>query len=345
MDGTLSTEEALAIDLKKEITFFPDEEDGYYLLRTDRDYFVFASLVNGGSTQSNAKLLADIDLRETEYADVMIGNEEAQFAGIFDGQGHTVTYNYMVDDNYCGLFRYTDGATIRNLRVEGDAVVTAIHFGALAGYVNGTTLIENVITNVNITGEHSGVTGDGGMFGRLEGDVTFNNCATLGEMGYPGSSMYCGFVAYAGNGSSTLNNCYTTCSLTEGTGTDYCYTFCRGTAKFNNCYYLNAIGSAQGTQMSLEKFQNGEVCYKLNGDQSTINWYQTIGEDAFPVLNESHQIVIFEDGKYSNADGIRDIEYSPLNMEHSIYDLSGRKLSKEQLKKGIYIVNGKKVLF
>ena len=164
----------------------------------------------------------------------------------------------------------------------------------------------------------------------------------MGEMGNPGSSMYCGFVAYAGSGSSTLNNCYTTCSLTEGTGTDYCYTFCRGTYKANNCYYLNAIGSAQGKQMTLEQFQNGEVCYKLNGDQSVINWYQTIGTDEFPILDESHQIVIFEDGKYANPDGIKEVngQWTMVNGQ-SIYNLAGQRLSKMQ--KGINIIEGKKL--
>ena len=276
----------------------------------------------------------------------MIGNENAQFAGIFDGQGHTVTYSYTVDDNYGGLFAYlNNGATIRNLRVEGDAVVTAIHFGALMGRINSNSnvLVENVITNVNITGERSGVTGDAGMVGALYGKVTFNNCATLGEMGNPGSSMYCGFTAWAhSDGVSTLNNCYTTCSLTEGTGLDYCYTFCRGTNKLNNCYYLNAIGTAQGTQMTLEQFQNGEVCYKLNGDQSVINWYQTIGEDTFPVLDESHAIVISEDGKYGNPDGIAEMAAEEKPQSTEIYNLAGQRLSKMQ--KGINIVGQKKIL-
>ena len=291
IDGSMSAEEALAVDPKSHINFFPDEEDGYYLLRTPKDYFIFARLVGGGTTKANAKLVADIDLRESDYPALMIGSEDAQFAGTFDGQGHTVSYSYEVGDNYGGLFRYLDGATIRNLRVEGDAVVQGIHFGALAGWVNGTTLIEKVVTNVNITGDRSGVTGNGGMFGRLEGQVTFNDCATLGSMGSPGSSMYCGFVAFAGAGSSTLNNCFTTSTLTEGTATDYCYTFCRGTAKLNNCYYLNAIGAAQGTQMTLEQFRSGEVCYKLNGDQSVIRWTQTIGVDKEPVRGtDSEQV-------------------------------------------------------
>ena len=348
IDGSMSAEEALAVDPKSHINFFPDEEDGYYLLRTPKDYFIFARLVGGGTTKTNAKLMADIDLRESDYPALMIGSEDAQFAGTFDGQGHTVSYSYEVGDNYGGLFRYLDGATIRNLRVEGDAVVQGIHFGALAGWVNGTTLVEKVVTNVNITGDRSGVTGNGGMFGRLEGQVTFNDCATLGSMGSPGSSMYCGFVAFAGAGSSTLNNCFTTSTLTEGTATDYCYTFCRGTAQLNNCYYLNAIGAAQGTQMTQEQFRSGEVCYKLNGDQSVITWYQTIGEDDVPVLDESHQIVIFEDGKYKGTDAIAEVQADGSRQASGVYDLSGRKVADtfagSTLPKGIYIVGQKKIL-
>ena len=345
--GTMTAEEALAIDLKEEISFYPDEEDGYFLLHNLKDYIVFANLVNAGNTQVNAKLLADIDLRESETPNLMIGTSDAQFSGTFDGQGHTVSYSYEVNDNYCGLFRYVDGATIRNLRVEGDATVTTIHFGALVGWASNTVLIESVITDVDITGVHSGVTGDGGMFGRLEGNATFNNCATLGAMGNEGSSMYCGFVAYSGSGSSTLNNCYTACTLTEGTGTDYCYTFYRGSGQLNNCYYLNAIGEAQGKQMSLEQFKSGEVCFKLNGDQSQINWFQNIGADEFPVLDDTHQVVFKnEDGSYENRldpDGISTIEHSTLNIEHSIYNLSGQRISR--LQKGINIINGKKVLY
>ncbi|MBO7069394.1 MAG: hypothetical protein J6W52_12105 [Bacteroidaceae bacterium] len=350
--GTMTAEEALAIDLKKEISFYPDEEDGYYLIRNQKDYIVFANMVNAGSTQINAKLFADIDLSDSDCPDQMIGLEEAPFEGIFDGQGHTITYSYDFNANYCGLFSYIKDATIRNLRVEGDVVTRGIHYGALIGYGEGTMLVENVITNVNIIGERGGVTGNGGMIGALYGDITFNNCATLGEMGYPGSSMYCGFTAFATSGvTSTLNNCYTTCLLTEDTGTDYCFTFCRGDMKLNNCYYLNQIGTAQGKQMSLEQFQNGEVCYKLNGDQSTINWFQTIGTDKFPVLDDTHQVVFKnEDGSYGNQldeDGIDEVKNERVKNEGvaaEVYDLSGRKITNSKLSKGIYIVNGKKVL-
>ena len=48
-----------------------------------------------------------------------------------------------------------------------------------------------------------------------------------------------------------------------------------------------------------------------------------------------------------DATGIKNIDQSTLNMEHSagvVYDLSGRKVN-SQLKKGVYISGNKKVLY
>ena len=346
IDGTMTAEEALAVDLNSQISFYPEQEDGYFLLRNQTDFIIFANMVNGGTNRINAKLLTDVDLSKTEYPDLMIGTEAAEYAGIFDGCGHTITYHYEnVSEKWRGLFAFVNGATIRNLRVEGSVYVTQIHYGALIGRAYGTVLVENVITDVDITGAMNQVTGDGGMLGANYANITFNNCATFGTMGYEGSSMYCGFVAWDNGGTTTtLNNCYTACTLTEGTGLDYCYTFCRtnGTVKLNNCYYLNKVGVAQGTAMTEEQFQNGEVCYKLNGDQSEIHWFQTIGEDPFPVLDESHlSVIVNEDGTYGNTTGLEAIA-AQQPADDSIYNLQGQKV--EKARKGIYIINRKKIL-
>ena len=253
-------------------------------IETAADFEAFAQAVNDGETTLEAYLAADITL----VGEIRVGNSTNQYAGTFDGKGYTITYNYESVGDHSGLFNYVNGATIRNLRVEGSAKVQGIHFGALMGDARGEVLIENVVTNVDITGDRSSVTGDGGMAGYVDGKVTFNNCATHGAMGNPGTSMYCGFVAFATDASvSTLNNCYTTCELTEGTGTSYCYTFCRGVCQANNCYYLHEIGVVQGTAFTGD-LASGEFCYMLNGDQSAIGWYQTLGEDALPVPFDSH---------------------------------------------------------
>ncbi len=354
--GTLSAEEALAVDLSKEMPFLPEQEDGYYLLRTPKDFYVFAGMVNAGMCQINGKLLADIDLRETDYVDAMVGirddgenNIDMCFAGVFDGQGHTITIKHegkCVEPKWVGLFRAVNGATIRNLRVEGEAYPTYIHYGALIGVAYGTVLVENVITNVHITGMRTNVTGDAGMLGANYANITFNNCATLGEMGYPGSSMYSSYSGWSDpKSTTTLNNCYSACSITEGTildGNSGTLTHGGGTNTFNNCYYLNYLNKKQGKQMTLEQFQNGEVCYKLNGDQSDIHWYQTIGEDPFPILDPSRGIVVVdENGVYTGIGEIKSSEPETVGND-AIYNLAGQRLQK--LQKGINIVGQKKVL-
>ena len=263
-------------------------KDGFYLIDNAEKLNWFAQKIASGATAIDGLLTADIDLTTSDYPDLMIASETNKYAGTFDGAGHTITYSYTVSSNYCGLFRYASGATIRNLIVEGNAIVTAIHYGALIGRVEGKVLVENVITNVNITGQRNNVTGDGGMLGALYGNITFNNCATLGKMGYEGSSMYSGFCGFSNSAASaTLNNCYTISQLTEGTGTGSCFTFIhnnRGT--YNNCYYLNAIGTVQGTAVTAEEVANGSLCAKLGN-----GWYQNIGEDAYPVFDKTHAVV------------------------------------------------------
>ncbi len=258
-------------------------------IETAADFEAFAQAVNEGQTDLEAYLAADITLT----GNVMVGTDANKYAGTFDGKGYTITYSYSVTSNYCGLFAYVNGATIRNLRVEGDAVSTAIHFGALIGRAEGTVLVENVVTNVDVTGNRSGITGDAGMLGANYANITFNNCAVLGPLGNPGSSMYSPFSGWSNNSSSvTLNNCYAACYFKEGTGIDgNSATLTHGGTSanyFNNCYYLNYIDKVQGTQITAEQIASGELCFKLNGDQSTIGWYQTLGEDAFPVPFASH---------------------------------------------------------
>ena len=263
-------------------------EDGFYIIDNAAKLNWFASQVASGATAIDAVLTADIDLSTSEYPDLMIGDATNMYGGTFDGQGHTVTYSYSISSNYCGLFSYAKNATIRNLIVKGDAVVTAIHFGALIGRGEGTLLVENVMTDVDITGQRSSVTGDGGMIGALYANITFNNCATLGKLGYPGSSMYSGFSGFSsGSSSATLNNCYTLSQLTEETGTGSCFTFIHNNkGTYNNCYYLNAIGTVQGTAIAEEEVANGSLAAKLGA-----GWYQNIGEDAYPVLDKTHATV------------------------------------------------------
>ncbi|MCR5534886.1 MAG: hypothetical protein K6F47_06945 [Bacteroidaceae bacterium] len=289
-------------------------------IATPEDFNAFAEKVKNGKAV-NGQLTADIDLSTSAYPDLMIGTEACPFSGTFDGGNHTITYKYTnVTDKWRGLFAFVDGATIRNLRVEGSAYVTNIHYGALIGRADGNVLVENVITNVDITGAMNQVTGDGGMLGANYANITFNNCATLGKMGYDGSSMYSSFSAWGdGSSSTTLNNCYSACELTDGTGTGNCFTLTHSSGKvtINNSYYLNPIGTVQGSQVSEEEIASGELCFKLNGDQTTITWYQALGTDQTPVPDATHGQVYLNGRLHCNGDAYEGSTFSNTYAEVS----------------------------
>lgn len=322
------------------------QRDGIYQIGTAKELSAFSELVSYGENSANAELTADIDLRETDCSKVMIGSSSAPYSGVFDGKGHSITYNYQVTSDYSGLFSYVNGATIRNLTINGEATVPYVHFGGLIGWAKGNVLVENVMANVDIRGVRKGATGDAGMIGYNSGNVTFNNCATLGIMGYPSSNFYSSFVGWAPkNASTTLNSCYTVLDMADGTEFVDCSTFVNATGRpsLNNCFYLNGIGKSQGVKMTAEQFASGEVCYKLNGDQTNIQWYQKLGEDMFPVLDKSRGIVESkEDGTYANAIGLNILETEYKQRMRNIYDLNGRSI--KNIHRGINIVNGKKVL-
>ena len=96
--------------------------------------------------------------------------------------------------------------------------------------------------------------------------------------------------------------------------------------------------------MTASQLASGEVCYRLNGDQTDIRWYLILGYDPYPLLHEDHLKVLCKDGIYYNddPDNIRELKDAP-GLEAPIFNLAGQRLQK--LQRGINIVNGKKVLF
>lgn len=287
--------------------YTPDEYGRYHITSPDMLNWL-AAMTDAGYTPLNVILDTDLDLTSEAYSTIMLGRAATPYTGTFDGNGHEIKVAYVGVEDYQGLFRFIKDATVRNLKVTGTAESTHIFMAGLAGYASGTNYIQNVVVNVDITGKISNVTGDAGMIGANYGSVTFSNCAVFGNFGYPSSSMYCGYVAYNdGNAVTIINNCFSACALVEGTGEAYCYPFARaaGRVEVNNCYYLNAFGTLQGTQMTAEQFASGEVCWLLNGEQKDGAWRQNLGEDAFPVPDISHKAVYLEDDVYLNEESER----------------------------------------
>ena len=99
------------------------------------------------------------------------------FTGTLDGQGHSVTVTMP-------LFSNLNGATVRNLVIEGeidDTEFENVYVGSLANAA-GNGLIENVHNKANIIGYKKGNVG--GLIGYNRGGTNLNivNCSNSGEL-------------------------------------------------------------------------------------------------------------------------------------------------------------------
>ena len=138
-----------------------------YLIAAPEDISQLASLCNGTQTDKYSnlyyKLICDLDMQGAKPA--CIGNLTAKaFKGVFDGNGHTILNLAPVaaEAGSSGLFGYLDGATVKDLTVEGYTN---------SGKANGQGVIAGTAKNATITNCH------------VNARVHFTKCATGGIVG------------------------------------------------------------------------------------------------------------------------------------------------------------------
>ena len=258
-----------------------DYSNGAMLIKDANEWKLFCKLVNEkGMTNLNARLEADVDLGRDI---AMVGND---YAGTFDGQNHTLKFIWYVgSDSYIAPFKKVSGATIRNLRTEGEIHSSTHYLSGLITEAYGKTTITGCVSNVDIK---SSYTGDGcaaaGMISYIgsSANVTITDCIVKGKITATmnnGKKGMGGFV-YSQNGTCTLTNCL---YIGTNNATSNSDTFAKD-ATIKNCYYLNACGTAQGTKITAEQLESGEVAYLLQGTRYEKIWGQMLGKDKEPLL-------------------------------------------------------------
>ena len=153
----------------------------------------FAARVNGGEIHLDAKLTADFPCSDQTWTP--IGNDDNEYSGTFNGQGHTITglsnadvdYSGLSDDDeaYIGLFGVVEGK-VQNVVLAGCALSFASDANADA-YIGA------------IAGKNYG---------------TVENCGNTGAVSGPSDAYVGGVVGY--NISGTVQNCYNTGAVSGG---------------------------------------------------------------------------------------------------------------------------------
>ena len=251
---------------------------------------VFRDDVNSGNTYEGktVTLTADIDMSE-KYGEgkelwESIGTEEHSFNGTFTGTGHTLNVCIHTGDTdgiIGGLFGYTDeNAVIANLAVSGSVWVNGtIHMGnwhGVPGYVGA------------IVGKNKGI---------------IQNCCNTADVTYTGNNGFTGGIA--GKTEGLIMNCYNTGNIKMMSYSGSNISETDDNSLIQNCFYLSEseMSDGKGAYGKMEdQFMSGEVAYLLNNQKSEGNlaWYQNICEDDFPVLDNTHSVVMANEWGYCN---------------------------------------------
>ncbi|MGN1255649.1 MAG: hypothetical protein ACI4UA_00620, partial [Bacteroidaceae bacterium] len=284
------------------------DDNGVYHLTSGYALRWFSNLVNDGKTGAKAVLDADIDMTGIRMQPIGRYSDDHEF----DGTNRT----------YYGGFD-GQGHEIRNLNI----FIEDRQEGGLFGRAAGSTQIRNFgLVNPTVINTHEKGCRLGAVCGELNG-ATISNVYVVGEITLSTSHLQlCSFAGEAANGK--IVNCYTTSDL-----------------KLSN---LGAHTNSYYGAEAREKASTGELCYLLNeGETEEPIWRQTLCEDAYPVLRTDHKIVYLGENGYYNqeeGDGIEGVRMPAPSLQ-GVYTISGQKVQNDirGLKKGLYIINGRKV--
>ena len=183
------------------------EDDGSYTVTSADGLMNIAKLVNGGKTDINITLTADIDLTGKNWTPIGTSFHNS-YTGTFDGGGHTITgLTVTTNDEGVGLFGYLGKAgTVKNVVMEGVQITSNQIYGGSIGGVAGYSW--GTIENCSVSGSVSGTDCVGGVVGSQKAGSIIGCSSSATVKG----THYVGGVAGEKWGSMTA--CYATGNVT-----------------------------------------------------------------------------------------------------------------------------------
>lgn len=270
----------------------------------------FRMRVNNGEKSLCAKLTTDIQLSEnwTPFApgDGYISNA---FGGTFDGNNHTI--KNLTVTNGDGLFASVNGATIKNLKVEGTISGTSANVGGIVGKTQGDV----TITNCSFTGSVStsklgSSNAAGGIVGRVNaGTLKVENCANHATVIAEKASA-AGIIGYGGSNKVTITNCYNDGAISgQWYPSGICAQNTKNTSTIQECFNSGSISNTNsGTNyagISANFKGTATICYRTEPSSERFgnnnNGTSVLLENSDAVKNELTGIgfLVSDDGKVS----------------------------------------------
>ena len=215
------------------------DADGSFIIRTKADYEAFAAKVNGGETDLNAIMAADVNLGSTT---VMVGSVSSKpYKGTFNGNGHSLTIDLTSYESNTAPFRFLgDGAYIKNLHVKGSVSCSGKFTAGLVAFtMNGNINIENcrvsAVVNSNVRGDAT----NGGIVAHNDATLSIRNCLFDGQLTGLDCNSNGGILGFMlASSQVTITDC-----LFAPTQITTSYDFCQPFARTDNAANLNISNS------------------------------------------------------------------------------------------------------
>lgn len=283
-----------------------------YLIGTAAELEWFRDHVNGDASGTPyrtecAKLTNDITLKSWTPFAPENGDIRNAFGGTFDGNGHTISG--LNGSN--GLFGFVNGATIKNLKVEGTISGTSANVGGIVGKTQGKVTITNCSFTGSVSATKSGSSNAaGGIVGRVNaGTLKVENCANHATVTAEKASA-AGIIGYGGSNKVTITNCYNDGAIRgQWYPSGICAQNTKGTSKIQECFNSGSISNTKGgtycAGISANFKGSATDCYHTKPRSENFgnnkNGASTLLENSDAVKNKLTGIgfLVSDDGKVS----------------------------------------------
>ena len=142
-------------------------------------------------------LISNIDCTGIDFTSIAIGSA---FTGTLDGQNHTISNLNIVTDG--GMIAIANGATIKNINLEGGTLNCSYYCGGIVGDATDSTL-SNLHSSMTVTGSSSYA---GGLVGSMRGSTSLSQSSFSGE--FTGDSYSAGLVGVMWDSGTSVNDSF-----------------------------------------------------------------------------------------------------------------------------------------
>lgn len=360
-----------------------EDADGYYILHNVAEVEWFSRMVKNGYGAMNAKLANDIDYEGVANAHLPIGTSAKKFFGHFDGQGYRIkgmvltTASALENRGFDGQGFFgsvrgggtsVDGITNNEVIIENliiDSSCSIQHDQNFAAGVvahinsrndeNSNIIIRNCGNEANVSSTGKNIAGILGCVEATNVGLKLYNLWNKGNIkgGAGESAAICAWTGQRNvDGEVDVEGCWNIGEVTGVDGNGYNLIRRNSNIVPRNIVDLCTTNAGNQGKVSVintaDPISSGELCYLLNGDQSSIVYYQDLGTDQMPVYRDDTHAQVFQAGtvdclgasvgtiNYNNVSGETIVLPHNINDEIGMCDVCYTQFQEPALVDGYY---------